>query len=51
MFDNACVGKDMMINGLYFLETHACEYSQQIVTRPNTILKEKRSQSNQINPK
>ena len=28
MFDNVCVGKAVMINGLYFLKTHACEYSQ-----------------------
>ena len=51
MFDNVCVGKAMMINGLYFLETHACECNQQIVARDNIALKEKCSQDNQINSK
>ena len=46
-----CVGKPVMINALYFLETHVCEYSQQIIARPNTTLKEKHSRGNQINPK
>ena len=45
------LGKAVIINDLYFLETHAYEYSQQIVTRPNTTLKEKCSQGNHINPK
>ena len=41
IFDNMYMGKDVMINDLYFLETHVCEYNQQIVARPNTTLEEK----------
>ena len=37
-----------MMNGLYFLETHECEYSQQVVTNTSTILK-KHSLDNHIN--
>ena len=28
IFDNVCVGKAVMINNLYLLKTHACEYNQ-----------------------
>ena len=30
-YGNVCVGKVVLVNGLYFLKTHVCEYSQQIV--------------------
>ena len=33
-YGNMCMGKAVLVNGLYFLKTHVCKYGQQIVARP-----------------